>query len=237
MSLVLVVKDKDRYVLGADKQSSIAGTADHNCVKIWRVSDFPEAVMGGVGSARASQIIQYAPLIDKNEIHGEGIDTAFIVNVLVPAIAGTLKHNGVSCDIPEGGSLAVNPNSFLFAVGDKAWMIGHDFSVSEVGDYLAIGSGADIATGALFATPDKNPFERIVTCIDAAAENTLYVDHGVDLLATKMYPRDKDQILEALNPELAEVVKAEAKAKREKEKKTAAKKKTKKVESSEKGVE
>lgn len=90
------------------------------------------------------------------------------------------------------------PNTFIFAYKDKAWMIWNDFSVSEITDYLAIGSGSDIAKGALFATQDKNPFERIVTGIDAAAINTLYVDNEIDLLATAVKPSDEKQINAAL---------------------------------------
>lgn len=81
--------------------------------------------------------------------------------------------------------------------------------MTELDDYLAIGSGSDVATGALFATPDKNPFERIVTCIDAAAESTLYVDDGVDLLATKYYNKDAKSIAKALGATIADVAELE----------------------------
>ena len=63
MSLIVAVKDKDRYVLGADKQSSAGGNKDHSATKIWEVGNCPGIVMGGVGSARATQVIQYSKLI------------------------------------------------------------------------------------------------------------------------------------------------------------------------------
>ena len=50
----------------------------------------------------------------------------------------------------------------------------------------------------MFATPDKNPFDRIVTCIEAAAESTLYVDNGIDLLATGSYEEDLTDMAVAL---------------------------------------
>lgn len=84
-------------------------------------------------------------------------------------------------------------------------MIWHDLSVTELEDYLAIGSGSEVAQGALFATPDKNPFERIITSIEAAADTTLYVDNGIDLLATKYYTRDAKNIAKALGTELIKV--------------------------------
>lgn len=193
MSVVIAVHDKDRFVIGADKQASTGGTKDHASTKIWQVSDLPGAVMGGVGSARASQIIQYSHIIDKNNLDVEPT-TEFIVCSLAPVIAATLKDAGITFSSDEEVNCPLMPNSFIFAYQDKAWMIWNDLSVTEIGDYFTIGSGADVANGVLYATPGKNPFERIVTCIDAAAESTLFVDHGVDLLATKMYPSDERQV-------------------------------------------
>ena len=66
MSLVIAIKDKNRIVLGADKQTSIGNNKDHLATKIWEVSDLPGALMGSVGSVRVSQILQYSELIDKN---------------------------------------------------------------------------------------------------------------------------------------------------------------------------
>ena len=94
------------------------------------------------------------------------------------------------------------PNAFIFAYQDKAWMILNDFSVTEIEDYLAIGSGADVARGCLFTTmSNTNPFDRIVTCIDAAHDSTLYVDNGLDILSTKILASDERQLSKALGIE------------------------------------
>ena len=206
MSLVIAIKDKDRIVFGADKQVSGAGSKLHNTIKIWDVPELPGAIMGGVGSLRASQVIQYSKLIDLNamaDLSYGTIDTNYIITVLVPQIVLQLQSAGVCCiaeDDVEEKTLML-PNSFLFAYEDQAWMIWNDLSVSEIEDYLAIGSASDVAKGVLFATSDKNPFDRIVTCIDAAAETTLYVDHGIDFLATKFYDKDRSAMCKALGLE------------------------------------
>lgn len=198
MSLVIAIKDKNRIVLGSDKQASIGVNKSHDTTKIWEVANLPGAIMGSVGSMRASQIIQYNKIIDLNDIaDNQKIDTNFIINSLVPLIVSQLQTHGVATtnkdsDDKETDCIMI-PNAFLFAYYDQAWMIWQDLSVSELDDYLAIGSGSDVATGVLFATTDKNPFERIVTSIDAAAESTLFVDDGVDLLSTK--PEDSDGLL------------------------------------------
>jgi ATP-dependent protease HslVU (ClpYQ) peptidase subunit len=201
MSLVVAIKDKDRIVLGADKQASTGGTKDHTNTKIWEVEELPGAIIGAVGSARASQIVQYSQVIDKNMI-GQEIDTEFIVRVLAPTIANGLKANGIVVD-SEDAKCDMMPNAFIFAYNDKAWTIWHDLSVAEINEYFAIGSGADVARGALYATKDKNPFDRIVTSIEAAAESTLYVDNGIDLLATGHYEEDLLNMCTALGIELS----------------------------------
>lgn len=207
MSLVIAIKDKNRIVLGADKQASFGGAKDHQATKIWEVSNLEGAIMGGVGSVRASQIIQYSEIIDKNAFAGEpSID--YIIRNLAPTIAATLNANGVPCEVPTdsetgiSGGCVMMPNAFLFAYKDKAWMIWHDLSVTEINDYVAIGSGAELARGVLFATKDKNPFERIVTAIDAAAESTIYVDDGIDILLTEERASDVKQFSKAIGIEI-----------------------------------
>ena len=209
MSLVIAVKDNDRVVLGADKQISTGDSKNHTSTKIWQVCDLPGAVMGGVGSARASQVIQYSGIIDKNHLSVEPT-TEFVIQSLAPTIAATLKSNGVVVEPSENGACDLMPNAFIFAYKDKAWMIWNDLSVTELSDYFAIGSGADVARGALYATEGKNPFERIVTSIDAAAESSLFVDDGIDLLVTQEHKEDEKQIAKALGIEV-ETSKAGAK--------------------------
>ena len=200
MSLIIAIKEKDRIILGADKQASTGSTKDHTATKIWEMSELEGALMGGVGSARASQIIQYSQVIDKN--FTGPINTEFVICALVPTIVATLKANGIATTASEEDSCTMIPNVFVFAYKDNAWVIWHDLSVVEISDYFAIGSGADVARGALFATKEKNPFERIVTCIDAAAESTLFVDDGIDLLTTENKSKDVKQIAKALGLDL-----------------------------------
>ncbi len=221
MSLVIAIRDKDRVVLGADKQVSTGGSKDHTSTKIWPVEELPGAIMGGVGSARASQIIQYANIIDKNLINKD-IDTNFIICSLAPTIVAGLKANGINTDVKEDDICTMLPNAFIFAYKDRAWLIWNDLSVTELDEYFAIGSGSDVAKGALFATKRQNPFERIVTAIDAASESTLFVDDGIDLLATGEHDDDNLKIAKALGFEIEEVKeelkKSETKAKKKKKK-------------------
>ena len=222
MSLVVAIKDKDRIVLGADKQASTGGTKDNATTKIWELDELPGAIMGSVGSLRASQVIQYSQIIDKNLL-SQDLDTEFIVRVLAPTLAAGLKANGVVVDSSDGAKCDMMPNAFIFAYKDKAWTIWHDLTVSEIDEYFAIGSGSEVARGVLYATTERNPFDRIVTSIEAAAESTLYVDNGIDLLATNKYEGDLVDMATALGIPLSKLkvkrsVKKETKKKKVSEK-------------------
>ena len=105
--------------LVADKQVSTGDSKEHTSTKIWPVSELPGAIMGSVGSARASQIIQYSNIIDKNMFDGE-ISTDFIICSLAPTIAGGLKQNGINLDTKEDAVCEMMPNSFIFAYKDRA---------------------------------------------------------------------------------------------------------------------
>lgn len=119
MSLIVAIKDKDRIIVGADGQVSTTGNKEHNAIKIWPLKDLEGAIMGGVGHARASQILQYSSIIDKNELDPEPT-TEFVVCSLVPTIVGALKANGIVVDPDEDANCVVIPNSFIFAYKDKA---------------------------------------------------------------------------------------------------------------------
>lgn len=223
MSLVIAIRDKDRIVLGADKQASTGGTKDHTNTKIWRIEELPGAIIGSVGAARASQIIQYSQIIDKNLL-SQDLDTEFVVRILAPTLANGLKANGIVVDASEGAKCDMMPNAFIFAYKDKAWTIWHDLSVSEIDEYFAIGSGSEVARGALFATSEKDPFERIVTSIEAAAESTLYVDNGIDLLATEKREEDLVNMAIALGIPIPKPKVAKTEKKTETKKKKVSKK-------------
>ena len=215
MSLVVAIKDQNRIVLGSDKQGTLGDISDHTCTKIWNVLGFEGAIMGGVGSARASQIIQYSSIVDKNVVP-EDITIDYVICNIAPTLLATLEANGFNCQDEDLGMKAL-PNCFIFAFKDKAWIIYQDLSVAEITDYLAIGSGSAVARGALYATKEKNPFERIVTAIDAAAEMTLYVDNDIDFLVTEGVKSDAKNLSKALGLDLNEIMQQVEKKTEEKE--------------------
>ena len=94
MSLVVAIKDKDRFILGADKQASVWNSKTHNATKIWP-TEYEGCCMGSVGYARASQVIQFIKgLLDGAGFGKPELDDAFIHLQLPRTIYETLKMHG-----------------------------------------------------------------------------------------------------------------------------------------------
>lgn len=192
MSVVVAIKDKDRFVLGADKQSTCGNLKSENETKLWTVPELEDAIIGAVGTVRAIQLIRYCQLFDKNTIP-EKLSTRYIVNHVVPWIVKTLQDNQVECSITDSvGKFMTIPASFIIAYKDGCWIINNDLSVSEVYDYTAIGSGNEIALGALYATQGNHPFARAVVSIEAASQKTITVSHYLDVLTTSDHDDDDE---------------------------------------------
>ena len=208
MSLVIAMKDKNRFILGADKQVSQWNNKLHSATKVW-YTEYEGCCIGSVGYARASQVIQYIKgLLNAAGFGKAELDDAFIHLQLPVTLYETLKLHGIIVDDPtQPFSL---PNEFFIAYKDRCWKIGQDLTVIEVEDYDAIGSGQDIAMGVIetsFMYNEKNPYQIITNAIDVSAEKTLYVDHEIEFVETVPDKKDLLNKMTALGYEIPDEVK------------------------------
>lgn len=232
MSLVIAIKDKGRVLLGSDKLSCAGNNRNHTATKVWDVLGHEGCCMGGVGLVRANQIIQYSrELLDKNYFDDSIPIEEYIVLGLTRNIYNALSINGLNCALSDAEDPELKcyslPNSFLFAYKDRCWVIGQDLSVSEIEDFIAIGSGAEVATGSLIESGKcgLDPFTRIVHAIEAASEETMYVDDSVEVIATQELEGDSEAFYASLGIDLTPPVKEEPKEEPEKKSKKKRKKK------------
>ena len=199
MSLVIAIKNKNRFILGADKQASIWNNKEHSATKVW-YTEYEGCCIGSVGWARASQIVQYIKgLLDGAGFGKSELNDEYIHLQLPRIIYETLKaHGAIVENLEQPISL---PNDFFIAYKDRCWKIGSDLSVTEIAEYDAIGSGSDIALGVIetsYMYKEPNPFQIITNAIDIAAEKTLYVDHEVEFVTTELIKSDVDNQMTAL---------------------------------------
>ena len=127
-------------------------------------------VMGFTSSFRMGQLLQYALTAPQ---HPDDLDTfAYLCTLFIDAVRACLKTGGYAKTdnaVESGGNFLVGYRGRLFEVDS-------DFHVGESTDgYLAVGSGTAILHGALFATPELPPRDRLLRSLAAAEHHNIGV--------------------------------------------------------------
>lgn len=232
MSVVIAIKEKDCIYMGCDSQVTIGSgkrtLKSVNNFKIWKVDGYPNCLMGGVGNFRDLCFLRCTPeIVPEMKLATNTLDYATVVTQIVPAIWQTLVAYGLYQDKPlvvdENRGTGALGSQFLLACGTNLYNIGADGTVEEVEDYIAIGSGDDLANGSLKTTEDANltAEERIAAAIDAASRGNAYVSNPIIVADTKtdgfsIYGEEIEQISgdhleEVISPE-GEVMAEESEA-------------------------
>jgi len=117
-------------------------------------------LIGTSGDQRVSDIIQYN--LEVPDL--SGIDPAYyMAQLVIPAIRAAMKeHDGM-----EG----MKDSAIMVAYAGCLFIIGEDFSLSEISDYEAIGAGAKYALGYMYAMGKGSllPEELITKALECAA--------------------------------------------------------------------
>ena len=187
MTCVIGILDYNKVWLGADR----AGTIEENfrvlslCKVFTKGSTF---IIGGRGSARALQLIQYKLKLPKVKSH-LGVDMEYMSTLFVDALMVCLRDS-------DGGIASEGKhNDWLVGYNDQKnkpllFHIQGDFSVFPIEKYAAIGTGEKIALGALhssYATLprpwDEETAKRIERALEAAEYYIGTVRHPFDIIS------------------------------------------------------
>lgn len=193
MSVVIAIKEKDRIYMGCDSQVTVGlgkrTLKSVNNFKIWNVDGFQNCLMGGVGNFRDLCFIRSTPeIVPMSCLYENNLTYPTVVTQVVPAIWQSLVAYGLYDEKPliikdgQGGL----STQFLLACGESLYNIGADGTVEEIEDYIAIGSGEDLAMGSLKTTEGLgiSPEERISIAIDVAARGNAYVSNPIIIANT-----------------------------------------------------
>lgn len=120
-------------------------------------------VMGFTTSWRMGQLLRYSLNV---ALPPEEDLEAFMCTTFIDAVRQCLKDGGFASkesETEQGGSFLVGVRGRLFAIYD-------DYQVSEETlPYCAVGCGAELAKGALFAAPERlAPKDRLLLALRAA---------------------------------------------------------------------
>lgn len=187
MSVVVAIKDGDKILMGCDSQVTLGSTKYtlKSPMKIWKLEDDKEIVMGLVGDVRDANILSTATgwigeLVKlKNEVNFK-----YIVRNVVPKIFKELDDFG---RVQTKDGIQSIKSNIIFAHKDKAYSIYSDGCVLEMDEIIADGSGYSLCLGAWNELRDKDiPIkEKLVQVIKSACESDLYVNYPIVIMNTK----------------------------------------------------
>lgn len=178
MTAIVGLVHDGRVYIGGDS----AGTggyiqtirADH---KVWASAGY---VFGFTTSFRMGQLLRHAFTPPKPTVHLD----RFMCTVFIDAVRTCLKDGGwasKSSEREEGGT-------FLVGVAGRLFRVDQDYQVAESIDrFDAVGSGAELALGALHATAhlEIKPKLRLRLALSAAARYSASVAEPFVLRSTK----------------------------------------------------
>ena len=186
MSVIVGIKHNGAVYLGADSQTTNRNKKEiltnSNNFKIWKAKCVSNCLVGQAGYLRNGCVVRVMEDLVKEIETNEDINFEFVVTRIVPRIQNILIQNRY---LSENDTIELMDSVFLFAYKDRLFSIGTDYSVFEVDDFIAVGSGEDFAYGSLLSTQDDlNPELRIVKAIKAAATFNQFVDYPFVLCNT-----------------------------------------------------
>lgn len=195
MSVIVVIKEKDRVYIGADSQMNCASgkrtILAKNNYKIWNVKGVKNCVMGHVGEVKDKCVISVMKnLVTKNDVEKHNINYDYVVSKINKRIIKELiSYQYISGDKPYSDL----SSSFAFAYKNNAYLL-HYGAVIEIEDYFAFGSGEDEALGSLATTEGLPAKERIVKAIKASSRYELCV--GMPAVITDTLTQEFEVIYE-----------------------------------------
>ncbi len=153
MTCIVACADKGKVVIGGDsaltdedfQQLSMAET------KVFRHGPNAEFLVGGSGSARGGQLLRFKFTPPK---HPAKMDPdRYMATLWVDALRDTLKAGGHVYFEAHGSEESSTTNALIGYRGSIWVMYGADFQIERVRDnFVAIGSGSQLALGAMHAT-------------------------------------------------------------------------------------
>jgi len=188
MSVVAIIKDKDRVWVGCDSQVSFAGTkwTLKNQHKIWKPSDDKEIVMGGVGYLRDINILSTTTnWIDELTKLKNGVNFKHIVRNIVPKLFKELEEFN---RIETKNGIKSMDSSFAFTYKNSAFVIDGDGCVIEVDDINIIGSGFRFGLGLwenIKNSENMSIKEKLIEVVKSCCENDLHVYYPIVIMNTK----------------------------------------------------
>jgi hypothetical protein len=178
VTCIVGLVDGDKVWIGGD--SAGVGGYDLTVRADEKVFRNGPMLFGFTTSFRMGQLLRYALTIPDHDPRAP--IEKYMATTFVDAVRTCLKDHGWASrkyDSEEGGQFLVGYRGHLFYIGS-------DYQIGRSLDgFDAVGCGADVARGALFATPDLPAKVRLETALSAAERCSAGVRGPFHILAAE----------------------------------------------------
>lgn len=167
MTVIAGIAQDGSVFIGGDGQATAgwsATTPTH--LKVWADGAW---VFGYSGGPRVAQLLRWD--FERPQLTDEHSLDAYLVTEFTKAYRSVLRDGG-ALKTENGLERADDSTRLMLGHAGRLFVIHSDFQVAETTEgYAAIGSGDDLALGALYATRrQRDPHRRIRTALEAAAK-------------------------------------------------------------------
>lgn len=160
MTCIIGLVDKGDVYIGGDS-AGVAGLS-LSIRKDEKVFGNGPFILGFTSSFRMGQLLRYKFSPPAQTVHQD--DMEYMVTSFVDACRSCFSQNGFGDkDATWGGKFLVGYKGFLYTI-DSDYQVGKLHIAFD-----ALGCGADIALGALYATENLDPEKRITLALQAAS--------------------------------------------------------------------
>lgn len=153
--------------LAADSQSSTTHVKRTRRPKVFKVHD--QLVLAVAGSVRVGQLLAWRL---KRKPYTGSHPRRWVYTTFVDEVRKVLKKHG-SQERDRDVERVASHSGVMIGFRDRLYLLHGDYSISELrfGDYDSVGTGQEVALGAMYATEDLEPLHRLETACEAAIEH------------------------------------------------------------------
>lgn len=164
MTCIIGLEHNNKVYLGCDSLSIEGWNSQISAYdKIFKRGEF---LFGVAGYPRVGQILNYSlPITPQLETQD---DMAYLSSIFVKVVRECFKENEIGSTDDNGSHYGFS--SVIFGYRKKVYLLDSNFQIINFTEgYTAIGSGKDLALGAMYVLKDLQPKQRILKALEASA--------------------------------------------------------------------
>ncbi len=188
MSCVIALRDGESILMASDSMVTLGDIKYTNTKgKIIRPFIDENLLIGICGGSRDNTILSAASEDFKRCMDEINNDVSYdnMVNHMIPMIYDKLNSNKRAYVSKENDTII--KCQYVVAHKNNAYKVFGDGSCDQIGDFLAIGCGMELAMGAYSAIKDYNliPLYKVIKTMIAVCDNSSGCDYPINIMTTK----------------------------------------------------